>query len=341
MPRPFVFAAVALGLLGCSQVLEVERGIAAPGAAHNTPPTKDELRRLVLRLRPLHTPPDPPRPGSWLAHVKEPGQTFEQYLKLFPVRPREARCTNRRCFAIYVVPIGELDAPRQQILTSVVDYLSIFFCLPVKVARSMPESAIPRKAWREHPRWGIRQVNAEHLLYRVLAPRLPRDATAMLGLTGVDLYPREDWNYVFGFASYHHRVGVVSMYRMGTPIEGHVESQRTVLSRTLRIAAHETSHTLAIRHCIKHRCNMGGMNYTGELDRRPLALCPECLAKVLWATGCDPAARYRRLARFCRRHGLEEQARRFEALRRAVTEAGGVRATGRRPGGAGADRRRP
>jgi len=152
----------------------------------------------------------------------------------------------------------------------------------------------------------------------VLAPRLPRDATALLGLTAVDLYPRRDWNYVFGFASYHHHVGVVSMYRMGTPVEGHAKSQRTVLLRTLRIAAHETAHTLAIRHCVKHRCNMGGMNYTGELDRRPLALCPECLAKVLWATGCDPAARYRRLVRFCRRHGLAEQARRFEALRRAA-----------------------
>jgi len=297
---------------GCSQpAIRLERELGAASASR--PLRVQELRRLLVRLRPLHGPPDPPAPGSWLAHVHEPGQTFEQYLTQNPTRPTATRRT------IYVLPIGELDAPRRRIVADVGRYLSAFFCLPVRLARPLPQGDIPGGAWRRHPRWGIRQVGAERLLDDLLRPLLPADAAALVGLTTVDLYPRQDWNYVFGMGSYRHRVAVVSMYRMGTPIVGHAESQRTVLARTLRIVTHETGHMLSVRHCIKHRCNMGGMNYTGELDRRPMELCPECLAKVLWATGCDPLARYRRLARFCRDRGLGAQAARFEALAAALS----------------------
>jgi hypothetical protein len=53
---------------------------------------------------------------------------------------------------------------------------------------------------------------------------------------------------------------------------------------------------------------MCGSNNREEADRRPLALCPECAAKVCWATGADPVERYRRLAEFCKRVGLEDEA---------------------------------
>ncbi|MGE8553939.1 MAG: hypothetical protein ACN6OB_08375 [Chryseobacterium jejuense] len=34
-----------------------------------------------------------------------------------------------------------------------------------------------------------------------------------MGITERDLFPRPDWNYVFGLASYENGVGVTSMYR--------------------------------------------------------------------------------------------------------------------------------
>jgi archaemetzincin len=308
-----VLALLALGLGGgCRHVIEVDRVVDLSPAMRGDP-SKAQLRQLVVRLRPLHAPPDAPAPGSWLAHVHEPGQTFEQYLDASPTRATAARRT------IYVLPVGELDAPRRWILDEAARYLSIFFCLPVKVARPMPQSRLPSGAWREHPRWGIRQLDAERVL-GVLRPLLPADAVYLVGVTSVDLYPRAHWNYVYGLASFQHRVGVWSFYRMGTPVAGNPASQRTALIRSLKIATHEAAHMLSVLHCTKHRCNMGGMNYTGELDRRPTELCPECLAKVLWATGCEPVSRYARLERFCRAHGLEAEARRFATLRAAAAK---------------------
>jgi archaemetzincin len=309
-PLIVVALCVSVSSAACWSV-EVERGLdESRPLRRGSSPSKEELRQLVERLAPAHRAPDKPDPHGWLAHVSEPGQTFEQYLDGDPTRPAGARR------AIYLLPFGELDPQRRRIATLTARYLSIFFCLPARLGRPAPEGAF---STRRHPRWGLEQANAEHALNRVLAPRLPDDAAFMLGVTTKDLYPLASWNYVYGLASLHKRVGLVSMYRMGTPVVGHAPSQRRVMLRTLKIASHESTHMVSAQHCVKYRCNMGGMNYTGELDRRPMALCPECVAKVLWATGCDPVARYRRLARFCRDHGLAEQARRYDDLRWQLT----------------------
>ena len=39
-----------------------------------------------------------------------------------------------------------------------------------------------------------------------------------------------------------------------------------------------------------------------QTDAQPV--CPECLAKLCWATGCDPLVRYRDLIEFCKQHDL-------------------------------------
>jgi archaemetzincin len=53
---------------------------------------------------------------------------------------------------------------------------------------------------------------------------------------------------------------------------------------------------------------MCGSNNLEESDRRPLALCPECVAKLCWSTRTDPVDRYRKLLDFARRNGLKDEA---------------------------------
>jgi archaemetzincin len=65
---------------------------------------------------------------------------------------------------------------------------------------------------------------------------------------------------------------------------------------------------LGLRHCILYECNMNGSNHRAEADAQPLALCPECVPKLWWGLGLDPAARYRTLEALCRRHGLLAEA---------------------------------
>ena len=75
----------------------------------------------------------------------------------------------------------------------------------------------------------------------------------------------------------------------------------------------------SIEHCTAYQCGMNGSNSLAESDRRPMALCPECLAKVCLATGSDPLARYRKLEAFCRKHGLVEDADFYKRSAAALT----------------------
>jgi archaemetzincin len=70
---------------------------------------------------------------------------------------------------------------------------------------------------------------------------------------------------------------------------------------------------------------MCGSNSRAEGDRRPLALCPECLAKVCWATQTDPAARYEKLQAFCAKHTLAAEAAFYKKSLAALRQAARVR----------------
>jgi archaemetzincin len=171
-----------------------------------------------------------------------------------------------------------------------------------------------------HPSWGDRQILTGFVLDRVLAPRLPDDAAVYLALTASDLWPGEGWNFVFGQASLRKRVGVWSIYRNGDP-DAAGAAFRLCLLRTLKTASHETGHMFSMLHCTEYECGMCGSNHREESDRRPLAFCPECAAKVSWATGSDMGdmkGRFRGLAAFCRANGLVPEAEFYESSLRAL-----------------------
>jgi archaemetzincin len=252
-----------------------------------------------------------PLPGDWLTTSPERGQTFEEYLRIDPVRPSGARRV------LYVQPLGEFTPAQRRIVALASDFMSGFFNLPVKLAPEKPLPDIPATARRVHPQWGDAQILAGYLTMSVLLPQLPEDAAALIAFTSSDLYPGPELNYVFGQASFSHRVGVWSLYRLGDADAGE-QSFKLMLLRTLKIAAHETGHMFSIRHCTKYECLMSGTNSLSETDRRPLDVCPECMAKICWATNTSPRERYERLARFCADNGLEDERRFFEAEAAAV-----------------------
>ena len=52
---------------------------------------------------------------------------------------------------------------------------------------------------------------------------------------------------------------------------------------------------------------MCGANNLDELDRHPLWLCPQCLAKLCYATKADPEKRFQELIVFAKSHGLSTE----------------------------------
>ncbi len=248
----------------------------------------------MQKLLPLHSPLGKPQPGDWLTIHDENGQTYSRYVAGQPLRATPERRT------LVLVPLGNFSEAERAVVRDVSEALSIFFQLPVRVHEDMSLDHLPATARRSVD--GTPQVLTEHVLLQLLKPALPADAVAMIGLTTTDLWPGHNWSFVFGEASLDDRVGVWSMHRFGEP--GSVQAMR----RTMATATHETGHMFSMHHCVHFACNMNGSESLAEADRSPLWLCPDCLAKLVHATGADPRKRFDELAEFAERHGLVTEA---------------------------------
>jgi len=259
------------------------------------------VERAITLVKPLHKAIEKPGPMDWLSHHKEPGQTFSEYIKSEPVTPSAER---RK---IYVQPLGDFTKKQRQILKNTSDFLGCFYNLPVVVKDVILLSVIPDGARRTHPQWGMKQILSTYVLDNVLYPKLPDDAAMYLAFTSSDLWPGQGWNFVFGQASLRQRVGVWSLYRFGNPDESK-EAELLCLRRTLKLATHETGHMFSILHCTAYECGMCGSNHMEESDKRPLLFCPECMAKVCWATKVDPKQHFEAMQKFLKTAGLAEEA---------------------------------
>lgn len=270
----------------------------------------DLLPGQFRKLLPLHKKLDPPHSSDWLAQHSEPGQTFRQYRLQNPVRATDSRRV------IYVQPLGQFTSSERSIIDKTARFLSLYYQLPVRTREELSLDSVPKTARRKAGPDG-EQILTTYLLGDVLKPRLPEDAVALIGFTDADLWPGEGWSYVFGQASLSDRVGVWSMNRFGESNRDG-ESYRRCLRRTLKTASHELGHMFSMAHCTLYDCNMCGCNHLQESDRRPLEMCPHCLAKLCYATGANPMNRWKALIDFYRRHGLSEE-RQFceESLRLA------------------------
>jgi archaemetzincin len=258
-------------------------------------PKLDELRTAAGKIALLHVKKRPSGPDDWLANHHETGQTFKEYRRSKPNRLTKNRTT------IYVQPIGDFSPAQKKLIGETAELLSRFYNVPTKVLDSLGLDVIPSKARRIER--GEEQILTTYVLDKVLKPKRPTNAVALLALTTSDLWPGKGWNFVFGQASLSDRVGVWSLARFGN-LEGSQSESRRVRMRTFKVALHETGHMLGIAHCTAYECLMNGSNHLAEADSRPLWLCPECVQKVWWGCHADPVKRYETLIEFGKQRDL-------------------------------------
>jgi archaemetzincin len=248
-----------------------------------------------------------PKPGEWLYHFHERGQSFDDYKAAHPPRPAASRRV------VVFQPVGPFSSLERTILGKATEFAEIWFDLPTRIEPSLPlpESGwdrIRRFSWLEQP---VKQYRTGYFLTRLLPGGFPADAVCYLAITMVDLYPEESWNFVFGQASLSQRVGVYSMARYFPQFWGQKESPDTcylALRRSCKVLVHEVGHIFGLAHCVYYRCAMSGSNSLEESDRRPLHLCPICLKKLQWNRGFDTIKRYERLGEFFENQDLKEEA---------------------------------
>jgi archaemetzincin len=245
-----------------------------------------------------------PAPGDWRSIHDESGQSLAE----FRAAPRRQPGIDGTVLAL--ARLGGTRPAQERIFARTGQYLASCYGLPVRFATDLDPSAIPPAARRAARGYGP-QVNSRFVLDSLLVPRRSKEDLVLLALSTFDLYPDDDWNFVFGQARPAEGVGVWSIARYGA-LDDSPAAEPRVLSRMLRTATHEVGHLVGLAHCITFRCVMNGSNNLEELDARPLEFCPVCLAKVCTALGLDPAARAERVSTDLRGFGLLSDAARAQ-----------------------------
>lgn len=235
-----------------------------------------------------------PKPGEWLYEHPENGQSFEDYKNGKPVKVGVGRSI------IFLRPIGSFTGSQLKILELTREYLEIFFQQKTILMEPIADKIIPANARRDN---GNEQLLAPYILDSLLKNKIPTNGFASMAITEKDLYPQDDWNYVFGLASYKNRVGVSSIYRL--------QEQKTdttnftlCLKRLISIASHEIGHMFSIDHCTFAKCVMNGGNSLAETDQAPNRLCSECQKKIFWNIKYDNEKRLLQLRDFFQQNKL-------------------------------------
>ena len=237
-----------------------------------------------------------PVEGDWLYSHKEKGQSFDQFINSKHIVP------TGESNIIYIRPIGNFNSLQNKQIELLRQYLEIFFQLKTKTLETVSNDVIPESA-RRIGYENNQQFLAGYILDNVLKKDKPLNRIALMGLTEVDLYPKPEWNFVFGLASYRDKVGVSSIYRLQ---DGKLTSENfnLCLSRLLKISSHEIGHMFGLHHCITADCVMNGSNSMSETDKSSIRLCSVCQRKLNSGIKYDNKKRLTDLEKYLEKNNL-------------------------------------
>lgn len=238
----------------------------------------NEYKSAQQKLSSIYTLKQPAQQGDWLYTRTDKYQSLDDYIQSKPTSTDSIRKK------IYIMLIGDFDSAQMAMVTGTADYLHAFYGLKVDYFGMSKGASIFGKS-RKNSIQGQLQLSARQIMDSVLKPQLPADAATLIALTNYDLYPENNWNFVFGLGATKARVGVWSMYRFGDP---HKETdKKQCLMLTIKTAVHEIGYMFTLPHCAKYECCMNGSNSLRELNNHPTYFCPDCLAKICWNLNQD------------------------------------------------------
>lgn len=224
----------------------------------------------------------------------EKDQPYATYCALHMV------CPNDSVKKIYVLPLGTFSDIEMKLIKNSAYYISQFFMLEVKIMDAVSDSMVPATARRIN--FGREQLNTRYIFDSILAPRFPKDAICFTAMTNKDLYPYDDYNFVFGIASFALRLGVSSYNRFMDEKLSNL-NYKVCFENFTKTATHEIGHMFSLRHCTSYDCVLN------QIDTKPYWLCPECLAKLQWCIKFDIQKRYDKLIKYSTDNGLKNEIR--------------------------------
>ncbi|MDG1670873.1 MAG: hypothetical protein P8H96_08395 [Akkermansiaceae bacterium] len=175
-------------------------------------PTVEHLTKLSPQLQRSFTLDEDfaplPKTGGcdWLLSHNEPGQTYRQFLNCLPNMPGAPGGRN----IIYLQALGKFPESAPKIKTLHKYMEACFHPMTVKMAPALgvaKNGPVKSRMNRGNLQWNCVDV-LNHLQRRV-----PRDAYILKDVTMTDLYPNEEWNFVFGMARIKNRLETFSFSR--------------------------------------------------------------------------------------------------------------------------------
>lgn len=245
-----------------------------------------------------------PTQEEWRYNKKESFQTFQDFQKLKKIKPEEGKNT------IYLQPIGEFNILQKKQIELTKQYLAKYFQLETKILPTLSNTIFPKSAERIRSN-NQEQVLASYILDSILIKKKPKDAVVLMGITEKDLFPRPEWNYVFGLASYENGVGVTSMFRFynGNLTESNFNKS---FERLLKISSHEIGHMFGVSHCLNANCVMNGTNNLTETDSHFARACSLCQQKLNSSLKYNNQKRLIELRDFFKKQNLNREFSRAE-----------------------------
>ena len=267
-------------------ISDKDKRIQAIGPISNLP-ENSTLKKILMTSETFHKPLPLPEKDDWLYSHKENGQTYSQFMSYNLIRPSKNKI-------IYINPLQEMS---QTFLDNCVLYCqSFFYPLKIKLIKISNLKSLNIESrineYTNKIQYNASQINSK------MAKFVPNDAHCVLSILLDDLYPKPDWNFVFGLANIKQRVGVFSFARFDPNFFGINRPDNFdsyLLYRSCNTLTHEICHTFGILHCIYYNCLMNGSNSLEESLKRPLIECPVCLRKLHEVIGFDCKERYNKI----------------------------------------------
>lgn len=244
------------------------------------------------KLLPLAVKMPPVKNGEWRFYWPETEQSPQKYVTSMPITVTEQKNT------LYLKPIGEFNDADLSVLQKMGDFLRANFQTPVVIMEKendfFPKEAVKKNSQKDE------QYSSVYITDVILKKAIPDDAWGILAVTPDDIYRAEGINKLYGDSLLFGRRGVISLYYLK-------KGNATSLSLALKGASHEASHLLSLPHCVTYKCNMNGRITIAEFEAAPLHYSPDCLSKVIFATGGDIRKRFIELISFCKDNSLRDE----------------------------------
>ena len=281
------------------------------------------LEYLLKNAETLYEPKKVHTSSDWLKTQTETGQTPKRFKQGGPTITWMSQ--NNRKIILFCLD-GTIDEEMGQKLklyceayfwtceVEVVHPGGSIVCRP-KVGKPIVKKT-PKDFYGEHKitsrkNCGITQYNASEI-NEALTGYKNRDTFCILAVTNQDLYPKEEWNFVFGLANLSTGTGVFSFCRHQELFDDpettmpEDEQDRRWFRKSAGTMVHEITHMFGIKHCIYYQCTMNGSNGSFETNRNGVTtLCPSCLAKLQMNIRFDSAERHTKLVEACKTLGFE------------------------------------